>query len=171
MTSRPVTPAAEVVAQETVVNVADFAVARHRGVLSTSGLGSCVALVLYDESQRVAALAHILLPAALPSPGPLRAAKFAETAVPLLMREMRRAGATGALAAKLVGGARMFGSLLASGVNMGERNVAATRRALANARIPVVGEDVGGEHGRNVQVDVATFRVQVTSLERGDRVV
>jgi chemotaxis protein CheD len=158
-------------ADDLVVNVADFGVARGRGRLVTSGLGSCVALALFDRRECVAGLAHILLPAALPGPGTPRAAKFADLAVPMLVLEMRRAGATGPLTAKLVGGSRMFGSLLASGVNMGERNVAATRSALRAARIPVVGEDVGGEYGRSIVVDVATFTVHVTSLQRGARVI
>ena len=43
------------------VSVADYAVAA-RGTITTIGLGSCVAIVLYDAAARVGGLAHVLLP-------------------------------------------------------------------------------------------------------------
>ncbi len=167
--SAPSTPASSV--REVTVNVADFAVARNSGVITTSGLGSCVAIVLVDAANHVAGLAHILLPDVALSRGPASAAKFPETAVPLLVREMAALGGTGRLVAKLAGGSHMFGALLSSGVNMGERNLEAARVALARARIPIVAEDTGGEHGRNVVVEVSTGTVRVQSLQRGERVL
>jgi chemotaxis protein CheD len=171
--TRIVTPVATVNAREIVVNVADFGAAAGPGTLYTAGLGSCVAIAIHDAAAGAAALAHVLLPsgAMRREAEAMRPAKFADEAVPLLIREMRRIGATGPLAAKLVGGSRMFGSLLASGVNMGERNVAAARRALACAGIPVLAEDVGGEYGRNVTIDVVTFAIRISSLQGGDRVL
>jgi chemotaxis protein CheD len=157
--------------REIVVNVADFAVAAQCGVIVTSGLGSCVAIVLHDPVNRVAAMAHVLLPDVDYGRPPYNPAKFPPTAVPLLVAEMGRLGATGPFRGKLVGGARMFGSLLSSGVNMGQRNLDAARRALDAAGIPLVAEDVGGEHGRSVFVDVASGAVRVHSLQLGDRVI
>jgi chemotaxis protein CheD len=61
--------------------------------------------------------------------------------------------------------------IASGGVNMGERNVGATLRALDAARVPVVGRDTGGDHGRSVSLDVATGRVHVRSLKRGNRVL
>ncbi len=171
MTIQTATPAHADQGVEIVVNVADFGVARERGVLATSGLGSCVAIVICDRVARVAALAHILLPEPDFRRGPPNPAKYPQTAVPLLLDEMQRLGATGPFEGKLAGGASMFGALLSSGVNMGERNVEASRRALADARIALVAEDVGGGHGRSVFVDVASGRVRVSSLQRGDRVL
>lgn len=159
-----------VAASRIEVRAAEFGVASEGTMLHAAGLGSCVALVLFDPMSRVAGLAHIMLPVAPPEKGVVaKPAKFADTAVPLLQRQMRYAGARGALVAKLVGGARMFGSLLGSGANIGERNVQATREALRLAGIPVLGEDVGGDFGRSVYVDSRTFRVIVDSLVRGRR--
>lgn len=157
------------VATELVVDIADFAVGAGDTVLSTSGLGSCVALVLHDAESGIAGLAHFLLPEASSGSTFTRPAKFAATGVPLLAAEMRLHGAQGRLVAKLVGGARMFGALLSGGVNMGQRNVEAARAALERLRIPVVGEDVGGECGRSVRLVAATGLVQVRSLAGRDR--
>ena len=46
----------------------------------------------------------------------------------------------------IFGGASMFGSLAAPGtIQMGDRNVVASRQALNQAGIPLTGEAVGGE--------------------------
>ena len=152
------------------VKVADWAVAQGERTIATIGLGSCVAIVLHDPVAMVGGLAHILLPDVGLSRDQENRAKFPNTAVPMLVDEMRRIGSRGALQAKIVGGASMFGQLLpAGGVNMGERNVVATRRALEQAGIPIVADDTGGDHGRSVYLDVATGRVLVKSLRKGDR--
>jgi len=155
---------------ETAVGVAQYAVVRGSGTLLSRGLGSCVAVVLYDAETRTAGLAHILLPNDTYSRDRSRPAKFANTAIPNLIAEMRRAGAGKRLTAKLVGGAAMFSTLLSkSGINMGQRNVAAARTALGSAGILITGEDVGGEVGRTVHVDVADGVVTVTCVNRGTR--
>lgn len=157
---------------EIVVGVAQAAVLRGEGSLVSHGLGSCVAIVLYDPSTRTAGLAHVLLPSDSYSRDGSRASKFADAAVPHLIAEMRRAGARGRLTARLVGGASMFGSLLSkTGVNMGDRNVAAARGALAQAGIAVAGEDVGGDFGRTVRITVIDGAVTVQSMLRGTRAV
>ena len=47
---------------------------------------------------------------------------------------------------------------------MGERNIEATRAALAKLGIPIVAEDVGGEYGRSVRFVAATGAMTVRSL-------
>ncbi len=155
--------------RERRVGLADYCVARD-GVIVTTGLGSCVAIVLHEPRTRVGGLAHVLLPDPALSRDGTNHARFPSTAVPLLLAEMRRLGAFDGVKAHLVGGASMFRSLLAStGLNVGERNVLAARRALEAAGVPLVAEDVGGEHGRSVVFDVATGRVTVRSTRQGDR--
>jgi chemotaxis protein CheD len=152
------------------VRVADAAVERGDVTISTIGLGSCVAIMLHDADRRVGGLAHILLPSEALSQDRSNRAKFPSTAVPLLLERMRELGASRTrIVAKLAGGASMFAALLpTSGLQMGERNLIATRIALAQAKIPVVAEDVGGGHGRNVFFRVASGEVEVRSMVRGD---
>lgn len=168
MTARPGTPPSDT--PDIVVNIGDFAVAGGHAVLVTSGLGSCVAVALHDPSSGMAGLAHVLLPSAGFGPPSIHPAKYADSGVALLAEELRRRGAAQhRLVAKLAGGARMFASLLSSGINMGQRNVDATRKALYKLNIPVIGEDVGGEYGRSVRLVAATGALTVRSLVGGDR--
>jgi chemotaxis protein CheD len=152
------------------VAVAQWYVLRGAGRLVSHGLGSCVAIILYDSAQRVAGLAHVLLPNETYSRDRSRPAKFAQAAVPHLINEMRRAGATGTLTARLVGGASMFGALLSSsGINMGARNVAAAKEALQRAGVALIAEDVGGEFGRTVWVEAESGVVTVMCTKLGTR--
>lgn len=154
------------------VKVADYAVARNETTIATIGLGSCIAIALYDSTSRVGGLAHILLPSVSLSRDPSNAAKFPETAVPMLLREMRKLGANGRITAKIAGGSSMFGSLLpGGGINMGERNIEATRQALSANGVTLTAEDVGGDYGRSVYFDLADGTVKVKSLKAGERVL
>jgi chemotaxis protein CheD len=66
----------------------------------------------------------------------------------------------------------MFGQLVnGTGINVGERNIAATKEALASAGIQLVGEDTGLDYGRSVYFHLADGRMEVRSLKMGDRVL
>jgi chemotaxis protein CheD len=155
------------------VKVADFAVGRDGDtVIATVGLGSCVAIALYDPATQVGGLVHVLLPNESMARDRSNRAKFPSAAVPMLLAEMKGLGCNPGVGARLVGGASMFGSLLPTGgVNIGERNVAASRAALAAAGVPVLGEDVGGDYGRSVYFHLADGRLEVHSLKAGRRVL
>ena len=154
------------------VHVADYAVATS-GTISTVGLGSCVAIILYDPVAKVGGLAHVLLPTEAMSRDRSNPAKFPTTVLPILLDRMRDLGAIGnRVRAKIVGGASMFGNLIPpGGVNIGERNVVAVRQVLAGAKIPIVAEDTGSDYGRSVYLNVADGAVEVRSVRKGSRVL
>lgn len=151
---------------ERIVKVADWAVDRGDVVLVTLGLGSCVAIMLHDPVTRLGGMAHVLLPSSSLARDTSNAAKFPETAVPLLVERLRTLGAEpGRLIAKLAGGASMFAALMTPGtVQMGERNVVASRNALRAAGIPVTAEAVGGTVGRTVRYVVGAGRAEIRSV-------
>lgn len=153
------------------MRIAHHAVAKGCVRLVTIGLGSCVAIAIHDRATSVGGLAHVLLPDASLGRGVENRARYASSAVPLLLAEMKELGATGPFAASLAGGAALFGPLLAFGGSVGARNIAAARIALAAARVAVVGEDVGGESGRTVSFDLSTGAVSVRSVRGGERVL
>jgi chemotaxis protein CheD len=152
--------------REVIVKVADWAAERGDGVLVTLGLGSCVAIMLHDPLTRAGAMAHVLLPSKSLAHDATNPAKFPETAVPLLVERLKALGADPRrLVAKLAGGASMFTQLMTPGtIQMGERNVVASRNALRIAAIPIVREAVGGERGRTVRFHVTDGRVEVRSV-------
>ena len=136
--------------KEVVVRVADCAVEQGDTVLVTLGLGSCVAIMLHDPEVQAAAMAHVLLPSSSLARDTVNRAKFPETAVPLLIQRLARLGAyPRRLVGKLAEGASMFSQLVTPGtIQMGERNVLASRAALRAAQIPILRESVGGDSPR-----------------------
>lgn len=158
---------------EVLVRMGHYAVRRGDGLLAALGLGSCVAVMLHDRAVPVGGLAHVVLPSASLSRDRERPARFAETAVPLLIGALRAEGADPRrLVARLAGGASMFAELLAANtVPMGERNVLAVRDALKAAGIPIVGQSVGGNAGRSVWFDVRRGTALVRSVGREDHVL
>ena len=148
------------------MKVADWAAERGDGVLVTLGLGSCVAIMLYDPQAQAGAMAHVLLPSISLARDITNRAKFPETAVPLLIERLKVLGADPRrLVAKLAGGASMFGQLVTPGtIQMGERNILAARNALRAAAIPIIREAVGGERGRTVRFHLKDGRVEIRSV-------
>jgi len=134
------------------VRMGELAVSSTTGdVLVSLGLGSCIGLALVDQRRGIAGLAHIMLPEAIPGGGP--AGKFADLAVPELLKQTTALGTTrGVLKAVLVGGAQMFSLGKGSGLDIGGRNETAVRALLAAERIPVVASATGGSKGRTIRV-------------------
>lgn len=154
------------------VRIARLAAAQGQGRLVAVGLGSCVVVTLYDRLARVGGMAHILLPDPSAARDDSNPARFATSAVPMLRALVQRTGATGPLEAKLVGGAALFGALLGrGGQQMGDRNVAAARRALVALGVTIVASETGGTSGRTAEFDVATGRLEVRSVRGGIRVL
>jgi len=152
------------------VGMADLNVATGGAVLKTTGLGSCVGVALFDAVKKVAGMAHIMLPSSeIAREGQLNVAKYADTAIPELIRRMQSIGADpGRMTAKLAGGAQMF-AFAGSGDSMriGPRNVESTKQALELARIPIIAEDTGANYGRTVEFDSGTGILIIRSVQYG----
>lgn len=139
------------------VGMADWKIARNLDVLVTFGLGSCVALSLWDSKEKVAAMAHIMLPDSklIRFRQDVNPAKFADTALAVMLAELGKLGLSRErLQAKLVGGANMFtfaGKAANGNLNVGQRNVVSVKEELSKAGIPLVAEDTGGTTGRSVE--------------------
>lgn len=108
-------------------------------------------------------MAHVVLPEAQgrdlePS------AKYADQAVPLLVEEMKRHGASGRkLVVKLVGGSQMSESSSAGSLfKTGSRNIEAVKTGLAKAGLKVDAEELGGNVGRSMRLFVGSGKVTVT---------
>lgn len=155
--------------RELVVRVADLRCGLADDTLVTVGLGSCVAILLYDAEARVGGMAHILLPSPALSRADSNPAKFPQTAVPRLLQLMAADGAKPRrITARLAGGASMFAALVPPGsIQMGERNLVASREVLNAHQVPLVAEAVGGDFGRTVRFRVCDGRVQISTVSHG----
>ena len=176
-----------------VVGMGEGIVTAAPHVLTSIGLGSCVAVMVYAPRLKVGGMAHIMLPAApavanapdaeygpqfkecstagTPHPGhgtpvwSVPHARCADTAITSLLARMRRHGAAqDDLVVKMAGGAKMFSCSEDSGSGIGDRNVMSIRRILTTEQIPLAGEDVGGRCGRSVEFYLETGKVIVVTV-------
>lgn len=141
---------------------------------SVHGLGSCVALVLFDPAAGAGGLAHVLLPGPRPPADPRLdlPAKYADEAVHALAEALRAAGGDLRRAvAGVVGGARLFASEAALETGVGARNAQGAQDALAAAGITLRWLEVGGTAGRTVRFDLPSGRLQVRTLREAWREV
>lgn len=136
------------------VGMADLNTAYSPGVLTTLGLGSCVGICLYDNSTKIAGMAHIMLPSSAQIKNNSNVAKFADTGIVKLLEDMIHIGAKkNKITSKIAGGAQMFNFNDSSDImRIGVRNVAATKDILKALNIPIVAEDTGGNYGRTIEL-------------------
>ncbi|UWG48032.1 Chemotaxis protein [Halanaeroarchaeum sp. HSR-CO] len=127
----------------------------------TSGLGSCVAVVIHDEEGRGGML-HAMLPEAPPDSD--RDAKYVDTGIAALLDELTSMGTDPSdVTAKLAGGASML--KIGNGSPVGEKNVAATEAVLSDLGIDVVDRRTGGDAGRSVSYDPTTGDVTIRTVD------
>ena len=140
--------------------------------LRALGLGSCIGLCVFDPVIKLACIAHIVLPQAKLA-GASDNGKYADTAVPYVIKEMCAKGAVKSrLRIAIAGGAQLFA--FGNGedrLNVGKRNTEAVKQLLAQERVKLVAEDVGGNSGRTVVLDATTGDVIVKQAGSGEKLL
>ena len=140
------------------VGMADLNICKSPDIITTLGLGSCIGLTLYDPVTKIGGLVHYMLPDSTQMRNNSNIAKFADTGIDELLKQMLRAGANRTrLVAKIAGGAKMFSVSGSSNIsNIGERNALAAKAKLKQLRIRLIAEDTGLNYGRTVELHCET---------------
>jgi chemotaxis protein CheD len=140
-------------------------------VLVAYGLGSCVAVCAWDESIGACGMAHVMLPQSNGTTDDDSPGKYADKAIPLLIRHLAALGAsTSRLKFKIAGGSQM---LVAPGfkdrLDIGGRNVSSVTRLLSEQGYSLLAHDTGGNRGRTVQMLVKSGMVKVRTIGGPER--
>jgi chemotaxis protein CheD len=153
------------------VGIADMNIVSSPDLIRTSGLGSCVGVVIYDLSKELGGLAHVMLPDSSLKNGTttFNKAKYADTAVSeLLLRLLNRGANKSGLKAKIAGGAQMFQFSGKSEImRIGPRNVEAVKKQLMALKIALVGEDTGGNSGRTIEFNPKSGILTIKTVNKG----
>lgn len=156
------------------VGMADLKVCTSPDGVTTLGLGSCVGIAVRDPVTKIGGLAHIMLPDSTAiRGGENNIPKFADTGITELIRQMEALGAKrNRMTAKLAGGAMMFAFQNKSDlVRVGDRNVEAARKKLAELNIPVLAEDTGETYGRTVIFYPETGDYVIRAVGKPEKVI
>ena len=137
------------------VGMADLKTGKAPNTITTLGLGSCIGIALWDSTTKIGGLAHIMLPDSTRIRNNSNVAKFADTGITELVRQMEKMGVSRRhMVAKIAGGARMFEVSGKTSVgNIGEKNALASKAKLWELGIRLVAEDTGLNYGRTVELD------------------
>lgn len=153
------------------VGMADYKTGRSPASIISYGLGSCVGIALYDPVSKIGGLAHIMLPDSTQSRSTENPAKFADTAIPLMLDELIKMGAVKSrITAKIAGGAQMFTFTNATDImRVGERNALAVKAVLQKLAIRLIAEDTGGNYGRTVEIKLDSGAYRVKTIDKGEK--
>ena len=125
------------------VGMADLKACKCPDALTTLGLGSCVGVALYDPVTKIGGLLHCMLPDSTQFRNNSNIAKFADTGIDELIRQMK---ALGAVDTRIV--AKRSNS---EALRVGERNVIAVKAKLKSLNISILSQDCGENFGRTVE--------------------
>lgn len=150
------------------VGMADMNCCHAPDAITTLGLGSCVGVVLYDSAKKIAGMVHVMLPDSKKINNNENKAKFADTGIDEMIRQVVAAGASRInLKAKIAGGAQMFAFNCDNEMlRVGARNVEAVKEKLAALRIPIVAEDTGNSYGRTIEFYPETEELLIKAVGR-----
>ncbi len=114
------------------------------------GIGTCIAVYLFDLTTRYYAMAHTVLPSISATYGRdhhKTPGKFVDKAIQIMIEKMIRHGSKKAnIKAKIVGGAQIFDDTFKIGV----KNAQMAQDTLLKYKIPILSQDIGGRKGRSV---------------------
>ena len=153
------------------VGMADLKAGKSPDSIISYGLGSCVGSALYDAQTKIGGLAHIMLPDSTQARATDNQAKFADTALPVLLDQLIGMGAAKSrITAKIAGGSQMFSFVQATDImRIGDRNSEAVRAVLKNLSIKLLAEDVGGNYGRTVELMLDTGVFVIKTVDKGEK--
>lgn len=153
------------------VNLADYKTDKAPNVLITHGLGSCIAVALYDNIAKIGGLSHIMLPDSSRSKSSNEPMKFADKSLPAMVDELIKKGAEKRrLVAKVAGGAQMFQlNKLSNSVPISEQNIKSVIQNLKDLEIPLVASELGGNCGRTVELFLNTGIFRVRTINEGKK--
>jgi chemotaxis protein CheD len=151
------------------VGIGDFKYSRDASdTLKTYGLGSCVALVVYNQSRKIAGMIHIALPEATVNPAKAATLPgyFADTGVPMVVEWIDKitGGQRKTFSYRLYGGASILDEN--NRFDIGRRNALAIKRLLWKYGCGVIKEDLGGKASRTVSIEVGTGEVSVHYVQK-----
>lgn len=155
------------------VGMADLKLCKAPDAITTLGLGSCVGIAIRDPITKIGGLAHIMLPDSTQFSGTVNVPKYADTGVKELVNIIIKAGANRTrLVAKIAGGAQMFAFSSKNDLTaVGQRNVEAVKKALAELKIPILASDTGLNFGRTVEFYPETGDYIIKAVGKGVKTI
>ena len=143
---------------ETFVKIMDCAV-RDKGVLEIDRIGVGVGVILYSSLHKTGAGLHVLA-ADSGTQTADRPAKYANTAIPYALDQLKNKGAIPPFSVAIAGGATMLGTPPELG--MGPKIVSAVKNALTKVGLNIKHDQTSSSIIRLMILDLETGKINIT---------
>jgi len=156
---------------KTIVGIGGLAATNTPGdSIRTLALGSCIAVVLLHPRTRTVGMVHIALPNSSTNikKSQSKPGSFVDTGIPALIKIMQENGCDNNIKSfriKIAGGASVLDPN--NVFNIGKNNLIVAKNLLWSLGTGAVSEDTGENISRNVEVEVDTGKVTISSAGRG----
>ena len=155
------------------VSMGEMKIVKAPGVLVTRGLGSCLGITFYDSLRKVGAMSHPMLPDIIRARVKSNPCRFVNSVINKMLEDLKKQGCIKrGLEAKLFGGAHMFSFIAKDSLlNVGEKNIEMAKLVLKQEGIKIVAEELGGNIGRTIELDLADGKITVKTISSGTKEV
>ncbi|MBN1412527.1 MAG: chemotaxis protein CheD [Spirochaetales bacterium] len=139
------------------VQTGEVKIGYKRCILSSAAIGSCIAIILVDYKNKLAGIAHIMLPGIAPQNANGLLTRYAFNGIIELLGGLQRLGAEReSLAAVLAGGANVLAD---PSDTICRDNILSVKKLCASLKLEIKAQSLGGTRRRKVRVDVQRSHV------------
>lgn len=135
------------------VQIGEVEVGRGKVILKSKAIGSCIAVLAYDATKNIGAMAHVMLPGSAPAnKEPNERTKYAANAIDAMVSRMGHLGSKNDdLEVVLVGAGNVLNR---KDDTICKDNIQSTLELLRKKHLKVSAQAVGGINRRSVSLDV-----------------
>lgn len=141
------------------VNTGQIRLAKKDAILRSAALGSCIAVVAYDHTKKIGAIAHIMLPGTAPADH-TKKNRYASNAISAILTKMIEAGSQKRdIEACIVGAGNV---LKRDDDTICAINIESVTQLLKDNNVPVRASVLGGTERKSVALDIQSGIISYT---------
>lgn len=151
---------------ELVAEMGCYVISNKPNVLMCVALGSCVGVSMFDVNTGFGGMAHVMLPNAPESNTDINNNKFANIAIPNMLKDLKNKGVNiQNLKIKIAGGAHMFKSMDTKMEDIGKKNSTSVKEILKSMNLNIGSEELGGSIGRTVRLYLDSGKFEIKTKD------
>ena len=151
------------------VNTGEVAVSNKAVILKSNAIGSCVAVAAYDKIEKIAGLAHIMMPGKAPQNYQFLKTRYAINGIHEMIEKMTLLGGKEKnIEICIIGGANV---LKRENDSISQENINSVLRILKKEKYNIKAESVGGMERRSASLDVKKGEVNYSVGDSSDKLL
>lgn len=148
------------------VSAGSSVVSKSKPLVLSASLGTCVSVALFDVTNRIGGLIHLLLPEPVSTEGALCPEKYASTGLPVFIQALLHEGAAIENMQAVIAGGALVGPLMERDLSLdiGGRTAEIAKTFLTQAGIPILRSETGGFFTCRLSLNLQTFKTEIEPI-------